>query len=69
VITLGRVYQQRAEINQAVQLIQAGLAHSAIDDEPRVKARRWLMEMNADVEVEQNDEALEMVTARQLLMT
>jgi predicted ATPase/DNA-binding SARP family transcriptional activator len=67
-VTLGRVYQKCGEINRAVRLIQAALANSALDDEPRVKARRWLTEMGMSVEVKNRDAALGEVVTNELLV-
>jgi predicted ATPase/DNA-binding SARP family transcriptional activator len=57
-VTLGRVYQLKGDTERAVQLLQAALAHSSIEDEPRVKARRWLAEMGASGEVKSRDDVL-----------
>lgn len=57
-VTLGRVYQQRGENSQAIRLIQAALAHSAIEDESLTKGNRWLLEMGAGENVENSKNTL-----------
>jgi tetratricopeptide (TPR) repeat protein len=58
-VNLGRLYQLQDQTGQAVALIQAALAHSAIENEARTKAQRWLAEMGADSNLEKDDQALE----------
>lgn len=57
-VHLGRIHQLQGQYVSAIRLMQAGLAHSAIEDEHRQEARQWLEEMGAAIKVEEDDQAL-----------
>jgi predicted ATPase/DNA-binding SARP family transcriptional activator len=58
-VNLGRLYQTQGQVGQAAALLQAALAHSAIENEARTKAQRWLAEMGVETTLEADDTALD----------
>ncbi len=60
-INLGRVYQRMGREEDAIPLLQAGLCHTATEQDSREKAQRWLAEMQQPTDWEINDRLLEKI--------
>lgn len=65
-VNYSRVLQLKQEFLTATALLQAALAHSSTEPDAREKAVQWLTEMNASLEVNNNDQLLE-AAARQTI--
>ncbi|MAT44390.1 MAG: hypothetical protein CL609_18815 [Anaerolineaceae bacterium] len=58
-INLGRVYQLTGQTDFAIRFMEAGLYHSATEQDSREKAKRWLEEMQVKLDTMINDALME----------
>lgn len=63
-INLGRVYQLTGQKKLAIQFMEAGLYHSATEQDSREKAQRWLEEMQVKPDKPIKDELMETIIAQ-----
>jgi predicted ATPase/DNA-binding SARP family transcriptional activator/Tfp pilus assembly protein PilF len=66
-INLGRVYQRTGQTDFAIRLMEAGLYHSATEQDSREKAKRWLEEIQVKQDKMINDELMENLIAGDFL--
>jgi tetratricopeptide (TPR) repeat protein len=66
-VNAGRCRQLQGCRQEALDLIQAALAHSATEHDAREKAVRWLTEMKSDTCVDNDDPRLEAAITRIIL--
>ena len=66
-VNIGRSFQRMGNLEEAINLYQAALSHSAAEHDAREKAVQWLNEIGVDGHASPDDRKLEEVISRLLL--